>query len=81
MPDQAAGDILSGLVRLIKLRKQQPALDGNQLEVLDSGNRHVLCFVRHANGQRLLVLASFSWKTLCSPTFLSLLGVRVVPLC
>jgi len=57
---EVSGKIFTGLVGLIKLRKQQAAFDGNQLEAVHSGNPHVLCFVRHAGAQRILVAANFS---------------------
>jgi amylosucrase len=60
--DEAApfSRIMAGLVRLIGLRKAQPALWDGQIEVIESGNPHLFGFVRHHDRQRLLVLANFS---------------------
>ncbi|MCR9293487.1 MAG: alpha-glucosidase C-terminal domain-containing protein, partial [bacterium] len=46
--------------RLISLRKQLPALAGQQMELIASGNPHVLGYVRIFEGSRLIVLANFS---------------------
>jgi amylosucrase len=59
-PATRSGWIFSELTRLIQLRKEQPALWDGEMEVVDSGNPHVFSFVRHAGGQRLLVIANFS---------------------
>lgn len=59
-PQTIAGRIFSGLQRLIALRKSSVALAGNAIEMIDAGNSHVLGFVRHHGGMRLLVLANFS---------------------
>lgn len=45
---------------LVKLRKSQPALAGNEMELFDTGNVHVLGFVRQSDGNRLIVVANFS---------------------
>ena len=47
-------------MRLIKLRKQQPAIYANETEFVDTGNGHLFGYVRHAGGQRLFVVANFS---------------------
>ena len=54
------GFVFHELQRLIALRKHQRAFAGNQLEVFDTGNQHLLGFVRAAEGQRLLVVSNFS---------------------
>lgn len=54
------GRIYNGLQRLIQLRTEQDGFAGNQLEVLDTGNQHVLGYVRAAQEERLLVFANFS---------------------
>jgi glycosidase len=59
-PASLEGRVYGGLCRLIALRKAQPAFSGGELEVVDTGNAHVLGFVRSSAGQRLLVLANFS---------------------
>ncbi|HEU5086056.1 MAG TPA: alpha-amylase family glycosyl hydrolase, partial [Roseiflexaceae bacterium] len=59
-PRMPAGQIFGELQRLIALRKQQPALQGSDMEVVDSGNPHLFTFVRQGNGQRLLIAANFT---------------------
>jgi len=54
------GYILSELQRLIALRKELPALAGGDLSVVDTGNPHLLGYIRHHAGQRLLLVANFS---------------------
>lgn len=55
-----AGYIYNELLRLIALRKEQEAFGGSALEVFDTGNPHLLGYVRHNNGQRLTCVANFS---------------------
>ena len=45
---------------LFGLRKEQPALSGTQLQLLPLTGPHLLCYLRHGEGQRLLVIANFS---------------------
>jgi amylosucrase len=52
--------IFAELVRLIMLRKQQPAISGNEAEFVETGNGHLFGYVRHGGGQRLFVVANFS---------------------
>jgi amylosucrase len=52
--------IFAELVRLIALRKQQPAIYGNETEFVETGNPHLFGYVRHHGGQRLFVIANFS---------------------
>jgi len=59
-PETIAGRLFSALHRLIALRQQTPALAGAEMTVIDAGNPHVLAFVRHHQGERVLVLANFS---------------------
>ncbi len=42
------------------LRKQQPAIDGNETEFVETSNGHLFGYVRHGGGQRLFVVANFS---------------------
>ena len=49
-------------MRLIALRKQQPAIYGNETEFVETGNGHLFGYIRHGGGQRLFVLANFSEK-------------------
>lgn len=55
-----AGYIFNELLRLIALRKGQPALAGGDLKVIDTGNPHLLGYIRQHAGRRLLIIASFS---------------------
>ncbi len=54
------GRIFAELVRLIALRKQQPAIYDSDTEFVETGNEHLFGYVRHGASQRLFVLASFS---------------------
>lgn len=44
----------------IRLRKQLPALAGQQTDILETQNPHVLGYIRTHEGSRLIVLANFS---------------------
>ncbi|HWZ20535.1 MAG TPA: alpha-amylase family glycosyl hydrolase, partial [Ktedonobacteraceae bacterium] len=59
-PNSPHGHIFTELVRLIALRKQQPAIYGNETEFVETGNGHLFGYVRHDGGQRLFVIANFS---------------------
>jgi amylosucrase len=59
-PAAPHGRIFTELVRLIHLRKQQPAIWDGEAEFVETGNPHVFGYVRHGGGQRLLVVANFS---------------------
>ena len=52
--------IFHRLCRLITLRKQNQVFSGSEMQVMDTGNQHVLGFVRSYGEQRVLVLANFS---------------------
>ncbi|OGO32882.1 MAG: amylosucrase [Chloroflexi bacterium RBG_16_54_18] len=54
------GRVFEGLKRLIGLRMENPAFSGDGLDVMVTGNDHLLGFVRQGAGQRLLLLANFS---------------------
>jgi amylosucrase len=54
------GRIFAGLTRLIALRTQHPALWGGAAEFFETGNEHLLGYIRHNGGQRLLIVANFS---------------------
>jgi amylosucrase len=49
--------IYQGLLRLIALRKATPAFRDGQMDIVDTGNRHLLAYTR---GGRVLVVANFS---------------------
>lgn len=59
-PQKVSGRLYTELRRLLALRACEPALAGNELEAVDTGNPHVLGYVRHGEGRRLVVLANFS---------------------
>jgi amylosucrase len=59
-PNSPHGQIFTELVRLINLRKQQPAIYGNETEFVETGNGHLFGYVRHDGGHRLFVVANFS---------------------
>jgi hypothetical protein len=42
------------------LRASTPAFAGNQLQVIDTGNGHVLGYVRSSGKKRVLVFANFT---------------------
>jgi amylosucrase len=54
------GRIYSALGKLIHLRKTHLAFGGNDMQVINLGNGHVFGYVRANQGQRVLVLASFT---------------------
>ncbi len=59
-PHTIEGRIFRGLMRLIHIRQQTPALAGNDLQVIPTDNPHVLGFVRRHGGKRALIFANFS---------------------
>jgi glycosidase len=48
-PSSPHGHIFAELVRLIVLRKQQPAIYGNDTEFVETGNGHLFGYVRHGD--------------------------------
>ena len=54
------GRIFRSTQRLIQLRKNQPALAGQDMQLTETANDHVLCYARTHSGERLVVLANFS---------------------
>jgi glycosidase len=54
------GRIYLGLQRLIQLRKQTPAFSNGQLQVMNTGNVHVLGYVRTYQHASVLVFANFT---------------------
>ncbi len=59
-PHTIEGRIFRGLMRLIHIRQQTPALAGNDLQVIPTDNPHVLGFVRRHGSKRALIFANFS---------------------
>ncbi|MAT41754.1 MAG: amylosucrase [Anaerolineaceae bacterium] len=54
------GRTYQGLQKLIQIRKNTPALSDGALEAVDTGNQHLLCFVRTSENKRVLVIGNFS---------------------
>jgi hypothetical protein len=54
------GRLYGRLRHLIELRKEHPACGAGETEIIDTGNPHVLSYVRQHEGERMLVLANFS---------------------
>lgn len=52
--------IYAATQRMISLRRSLPALAGQQMELIDTSNEHVLGYIRVRDGHRLFVLANFS---------------------
>lgn len=58
--DSIEGRIYHGLQRLIRLRQRTPAFSGGQLQVMNTGNPHVLGYVRTSQHNTALVFANFT---------------------
>jgi glycosidase len=54
------GRLYHQIRQLIKLRKENPAFAGTDLEVIDTGSDHVLGYIRQTGDQRILLFASFT---------------------
>lgn len=54
------GRIYQGLRKLISMRKGHAAFSGGDLEVIPTGNDHVLQFVRKHAGKQAIIFANFS---------------------
>ena len=65
-PESIEGRVYQGLCRLIALRVQAMGFGGSEINVMDTGNEHVLGYVRQPASQkvgatgRILVFANFS---------------------
>src|SRR5207253_11477859 len=59
-PSSLHGHIFAEVVRLIVLRKQQPAISGSHTEFVETGNGHLFGYIRRGGSQRLFVVANFS---------------------
>lgn len=59
-PHCVEGQVFQGLQRLITLRKENEAFSGGQLEVIQTGNDHVLGYIREHHGKRAVIFANFS---------------------
>ena len=54
------GRIYQGMCRLVNLRQGHAAFSGQEVQIIDTGNPHVLGFVRISPNQRVIILANFS---------------------
>ncbi|MEM7441979.1 MAG: alpha-amylase family protein [Pseudomonadota bacterium] len=59
-PKSPSAKVHDSLLRLIALRKSQPALGGQEMTVVNLQNPHVFGFQRGADKERLLVLANMT---------------------
>ncbi|MEJ2539157.1 MAG: amylosucrase [Gemmatimonadota bacterium] len=59
-PDTVPGRIFHGILRLIRLRTETPALQRSESEIATTGNDRILGFLRVAGGQGALALGNFS---------------------
>ena len=55
--------IFRSLQQLIAARKSLPALAGQKMELVATGNSQLLCFVRYHDSHRLIVVANFTEQT------------------
>ncbi len=58
--DSLEGKIYTGLQRLIRMRVQNPVFAGQEMQVINTANPHVLGYVRLHDHERVLVFANFS---------------------
>ena len=54
------GRVFLGLKKLIELRKRSDAFSGGELEIIPTGNQHVLGYIRRCGEERAFVFANFS---------------------
>jgi hypothetical protein len=66
-PDTLEGKIYAGLQRLIRLRLENSVFSGQEMQVINTGNPHVLGYVRLHEHQRALIFANFSEETQSLP--------------
>ena len=59
-PETTEGRVFQGIQSLIRLRLGYSVFSGSQLQVIDTGNQHVLGYVRLHEHQRALIFANFS---------------------
>jgi amylosucrase len=66
-PTSLPGRLFDGLQKLIQLRKQHPVFGGNVNSILNTGNPHVLAYLRPYENQRAMVFANFSEQSQTIP--------------
>jgi len=59
-PNSIEWQIFQGLKNLLNMRVSNEIFSGNSLEVLNTGNDHILGYVRIRENQRVIVLSNFS---------------------
>ncbi len=59
-PASVEGRVYQGLKALIGLRKKLIALSSGRLEIVPTGNDHVLGYIRSHDNQRIIIFANFS---------------------
>ena len=59
-PETVERRLFNEVAALIRLRKTQPALRNGGAEVIRTENPHLFGYIRHGNGQRLLIVNNFS---------------------
>lgn len=59
-PTTVEGRMFTGLQRLIAVRKAHDALAGHDTTMIETGNPHVLGYLRQHAGQRIVIMANFS---------------------
>ena len=64
--------IFRNLQEIFSLRSRNPAIQGSQMRLLETGNDHILGYVRWQETSRLVVFANFSE----TPQIIPLLGLR-----
>jgi len=75
IPNSIEGKIFTGFQELISLRKDNDVFTGFDLRPMDTGNQHVLGFIRQNEEQRVLILANFSEREqMVSPNVLRYYG-------
>ena len=55
-----AGRVYQNIQSLIALRKQKPVFSAGELEIILTGNAHVLAYTRQSGQQRAVIFANFS---------------------
>ena len=59
-PNSIEGQIFQGLQGLLNMRTCNEIFSGNSLEVFNTGNDHILGYIRIRDNQRVIVLSNFS---------------------